>query len=82
MKLFRRKITPNWVRKHYQKPFKSLYEGHLIGEIPECNGNKLAIDIRENCICLIMGYSMSSYWICDIEYIYQLNQMLRIYKIK
>lgn len=83
LNIFKRKrITAEWVRSHYPKPFNAIYEGHLIGEIPECNGNKLAIDIRNNCICLIMGYSVSSYWICDLEYIYQLKQMLKIYKIK
>lgn len=83
LNIFKRKrITPEWVRSHYPKQFDALFEGHLIGEIPGCYGDNLIIEIRDNSICLMRGYSLTSYWICDLEYVYQLKQMLKIYKMK
>lgn len=82
MKLFRRKITPEYVRKYFQDTGKGLFESHKIGYIGDST-DELLIEIRDNNqICLSRGYNYySSYWICDIEYIYQLKQMLKIYKI-
>lgn len=83
MKLFRRKITPEYIRKHYHNTHNgNFYSTFDLGKMN--NGthlNHLFIQIRDNDICLLRGSITPSYWICDIEYIYQLKQMLKIYKI-
>jgi len=82
MKSFRRKITPEYVRKHYDIRVSSTYETYLIGTNNDINHVNVYIQIREDRICLMYGYFFPSYWICDIEHIYELKQMLKIYKIK
>lgn len=82
--MFKRKITEKYIRKHFNKKFSSIFEAYFISKIPtDVWSNSLAIEIRDNGVfSLVMGYSVSSYWICDIKYVYQLKQMLKIYGIK
>ena len=83
MKLFRRKITPEYIRKHYSDQIADVFEVYKIGKIKELHHkfNVLFIRIMENKISLFRGYNSTDTWICDIEYIYQLKQILKIYKI-
>lgn len=82
MKLFRRKITPEYVRKHFDK-VGDVFEIYRIGETQQLKHkyNVLFIRITENKISLSRGYKNTHIWICDIEYIYQLKQLLKIYKV-
>ena len=83
MKLFRRKITLDYIRKHYFDQVADVFETYKIGEIKELHQifNVLYIRIIEDKVSLFRGYKTPDTWICDIEYIYQLKQMLKIYKI-
>lgn len=83
MKLFRRKLTPEYVRKHYKLrtdlgPFE-IYEIGQMGD--KYNDNTVFIEIMDTDLCLVVGDKYPSYWLCGIEYIYQLKQMLKIYKM-
>lgn len=82
MKVFKRKITPKWIRKTYSTKISSTFETYIIGLIKDDPlHNSIFIQIRGDEICLLRGIVGPSYWICDIEYIYQLKQMLKIFKI-
>lgn len=83
MKLFRRKLTPEYIRKHYTRrtdlgPFE-IYE---IGQIDsKYENNNVFIEIGSKEIYVAIGNKCPVYWLCPIEYIYQLKQILKIYKI-
>lgn len=79
--LFRKRLTKKWIEKHFPITWNSLFPARYVGTID--GDNCLAIEMRDNNrFCLVMGYNVSSYWICDLEYVYQLKQMMKIYKIK
>lgn len=82
--MFKRKITEKYIRKHFNKKFPSVFEAYVISEIPKhVWHNTLAIEIRDDGVfSLVIGHETSSYWVCNIKYVYQLKQMLKIYGIK
>ena len=83
MKLFRRKITPEYVRKHYKlRTDVGPFEIYEIGRIDsKYDTDNVFIEIDNKEIYLVIGDKDPVYWLCEIEYIYQLRQMLKIYKI-
>lgn len=82
--MFKRKITEKYIRKHFNKKFSSVDEAYFISKIPNhVWNNSLAIEIRDDGVfSLVIGHETSSYWVCNIKYVYQLKQMLKIYGIK
>jgi len=83
MKLFRRKITPEYIGKHYKlRTDLRIFETYEIGQINDAfYDDTIFLEIRDESICLLRGDNVPSYWLCNIEYIYQLRQILKIYKI-
>lgn len=82
---FKRRLTAEYIRKHYTKRFESRFEGHLIGEINENECGileTLGIDIRGNRFCLVRGYNYSSYWLIDVEYVSDLKKLIKLYKVR
>ena len=81
---FKRRLTAEYIRKHYPQPFESFFEGHIIGKINENDCGileTLAIDIRKDGFCLVRGYNCSSYWLIDVEYISDLKKLIKLYKV-
>ena len=83
MKLFRRKITPEYIRKYYElRTDLGPFEIYEIGQMGDkyCN-NHVFVEIKNTEICLVVGHKYPAYWLCTIEYIYQLKQLLKICKM-
>lgn len=83
--LFRRKITKEFLKKHFEKTNATLFDGYYICEIPEGKiiyQENLYIEDRKNRFCVLRGIDVPSYWVMDIEYVYQLRRLLRLFGIR
>jgi hypothetical protein len=84
--LFRRKITKEFLKKHFeQTEDPNCFDTYYISKIPNCTSiyqENLYIEDRENRICVLRGIDVPSYWIMDVEYIYQLRRLLRLFGIR
>lgn len=83
--LLRRKITKNFLEKHFEQIEEGCFEAYLITVIDKDDAfyeSKLFIENRDGRFCVCRGYYVSSYWIMDIEYIYQLRRLIKLYGIK
>ena len=78
-KLFRRKLTKSFIEKRFKKLNGGLFDTYRIGYLKD--GDSILIEDRIDSICVCRGYDMSSYWIANVEYIYQLRQLLKLYKL-
>ena len=81
-KIFKRKITVEYIKKHFTESFESFYPAFVIGTIDSDYGELLAIEIRDDRFCLVRGYSVSSYWLIDVEYVSDLKRLIKLYKVK
>lgn len=80
--MFRRKLTQKYIEKHFPISWNSLYYARYIGPLDDDGYDELGIEMREDGkFCLVRGYGISSYWVCNLKYVYQLKQMLRIFNI-
>lgn len=79
-KLFRRKLTKSFIEKRFEKLNKGLFDTYRIGYLDQ--GDSIVIEDRIDNICVCRGYGINSYWIANVEYIYQLRQLLKLYGIK
>lgn len=81
MKLLRRKLTLEYIKRRYSEHSKGLFPTYLIGYL-EDGTDCLLIEDRDDRFCVMRGYDVSSYWILDVEYIYQLRRLLKLYNLR
>jgi len=84
-KLFRRKITKEFLQKHFKKEEDlTVFDTYFIGVLDDDSFYETLfyIEDRENRFCVCRGTNGPSYWITDVEYIYQLRRLLSIYNLK
>lgn len=84
--ILRRKITKNFLEKHFEQIREGCFETYLITVIDKDDNafyqSRLFIENRDGRFCVCRGCYTSSYWIMDIEYIYQLRRLIKLYGIK
>lgn len=81
-KIFKRKLTVEYIKKHFTQPFDSFYPAFVIGDIEYKYNETLAIEIRDDRFSLVRGYNVSSYWLIDVEYVSDLKKLIKLYKVK
>lgn len=85
-KLFRRKITKEFLQKHFKKEEDhTTFDTYFIGVLNDDDSfyeTDFYIEDREDRFSVCRGLHAPSYWVADVEYIYQLRRLLSIYNLK